>query len=139
MKIVKWKLAEKNFPLSNPQLSAFFEQNEFTDYTAFQETVQALLEANLITSESIHNIFHYELTKEGNEVLFYFMNEIPKETEEKIDDYIRNNRFQLHNETGVTADYYKTPNFDYNVHLKVREGKTILFELNVPFYLLEVF
>lgn len=129
--MVLYMLKKVNFPLSNPQLWSFFEQSGYTNYFVFQETVQGLLDANLITSESIRNILYYDITKEGNEALYYFLTDISEEIKADMNQYLSANQFQLRNETGVTADYYKTNQFDYCVHLKVREGKNILFELNI--------
>ncbi len=129
--MILYLLKKVNFPLSNAQLWTFFEQNGYTNYFKFQEVLQALVDAHLITSETIHEAEHYELGKEGDEVLYYFKNDLSETVKADMDRYIEENKFQLRTETGVVVDYYKTPEFDYMAHVKVREGKSTLFEMSL--------
>ncbi len=129
--MILYMLKKVNFPLSNPQLWTFFEQKGYTNFFTFQETAQQLLDANLMKQDEVHNIVRYELTKEGEEALYYFESDISDAIREDMDGYINENKFQLRNETGITSDYYKTTNFDYCVHCEVREGKAKLFEMNL--------
>ncbi len=129
--IILYMLKKVNFPLSDPQLWSFFEQNGYTNFLNFRATLTELIEANLLTSEPVRTGTIYELTREGEDALYYFGKDIPSAVKTDMENYIRENRFQLRNETGVTSDYFKTENFDYNVHLKVREGKNTLYELNI--------
>ena len=129
--MILYLLKRVNFPLSNAQLWTFFEQYGYTNYFNFQEVLQSLVEANLVTSEQIRGIEHYEMAKEGDEVLYYFKNQLSQSVIEDLDRYIQENRFQIRTETGIVADYVKTADYDYMVHLKVREGKSTLFELSL--------
>lgn len=129
--MILYLLKKVNFPLSNPQLWTFFEQNGYTNYFTFQQTIQQLLDANLISQDEVRSIVRYELTREGEEALYYFENDISPAVRADMDAFITENKFQLRNETGIMADYYKTANYDYCVHMKVREGKSILFEMNL--------
>ena len=129
--MILYMLKRVNFPMTNPQLWTFFEKNGYTNYFTFQNTVAELLDANLISQDEVRNTILYELTREGEEALFYFKNEISEDIRGEMDEYIRVNRYQLRNETGITADYTKTENFDYCVHLLVREGKSVLFEMRL--------
>ena len=129
--MILYLLKKVNFPLSNAQLWTFFEQYGYTNYFHFQEVLQSLLEANLISSEQIRGTEHYELGKEGDEVLYYFKSDLSESVVQDLDRYIEENRFQIRSETGVVADYHKTADFDYMAHLKVREGKSTLFEMSL--------
>ena len=129
--MILYLLKQVNLPLSNPQLWEFFKKNEYTNYYTFQETIAQLLEANLIVRDEVRSIVRYELTREGEDALYYFKKEIPEEVMLDMDGYLHENRFQIRNETGITADYHKTENFDFVVHMMVREGKNILFEMNL--------
>ncbi len=129
--MILYMLKKVNFPLSNPQLWTFFEQKGYTNFISFQNTASELLEANLIQQDEVRQTVRYELTREGDDALYYFMNDIPSAVREDMDEYIRVNKFLLRNETGITADYYKTSNFDYCVNCKVREGRSVLFEMNL--------
>lgn len=129
--MILYMLKKVNFPLSNTQLWTFFEQKGYTNYFTFQETVQQLADANLIACDEVRTTVLYELTREGEEALFYFTSEISPAIRADMDEFILNNKFQLRSETGVTADFHKTDNFDYCAHMKVREGRETLFEMSL--------
>ena len=124
-------LKKVNFPLSNAQMSDFFLNKEYTNYFTFQQVLNELLESNLIRVETIRNTSRYEMTKEGDEVLYYFGNKISEAIVADMDQFLKDNKFKLRNETGIIADYYKTSDHDFVVRCQVREGKTVLLEVNV--------
>ena len=124
-------LKKVNFPLSNAQMSDFFLNKEYTNYFTFQQVLNELLDSNLIRVETIRNTSRYEMTKEGDEVLYYFGNKISEAIVADMDQCLKDNKFKLRNETGITADYYKTSAHDFVVRCQVREGKTVLLEVNV--------
>ena len=129
--MILYLLKQVNLPLSDSQLLDFFSREGCEEEPLFRDTLDALLEANLVVRDEVRNIARYELTREGEDALYYFRNEIPEETLQDMDAYLKKNRFQLRNETGITADYYKNENHEYTVHMMVREGKNILFELKL--------
>ncbi len=129
--MILYMLKKVNFPLSNPQLWTFFEQKGYTNFFTFSNTVSELLEANLIKEDEVRSVQRYELTREGEEALYYFKRDIPEGVREDMDSFISENKFQLRNETGVVADYRKTDNFDWLVHCEVREGNSVVFEINL--------
>lgn len=129
--MVLYMLKKVNFPLSNAQMSDFFLNKEYTNYFTFQQVLNELLESNLIRVETIRNTSRYEMTKEGDEVLYYFGNKISEAIAEDMDQFLKDNKFKLRNETGIVSDYYKSTDHDYVVHCEVREGKSVLLEVNV--------
>ena len=129
--MVLYMLKKVNFPLSNAQMSDFFLNKEYTNYFTFQQVLNELLESNLIRVETIRNTSRYEMTKEGDEVLYYFGNKISEAIVEDMDQFFKDNKFKLRNETGIVSDYYKSTDHDYVVHCEVREGKSVLLEVNV--------
>lgn len=129
--MVLYMLKKVNFPLSNAQMSDFFLNKEYTNYFTFQQVLNELLESNLIRVETIRNTSRYEMTKEGDEVLYYFGNKISEAIAEDMDQFLKDNKFKLRNETGIVSDYYKASDHDYVVHCQVREGKSVLLEVNV--------
>ena len=124
-------LKQVKFPLSNSQMSDFFLTKEYTTYFTLQQALSELLESNLIRVETIRNTSRYEMTKEGDEVLYYFGNKISEAIVEDMDQFLKDNKFKLRNETGIVSDYYKSTDHDYVVHCEVREGKSVLLEVNV--------
>ena len=60
--------------------------------------------------ESTHNSSRYEITKEGDDTLSFFGNNISPAIIEDIDSYLKENKFRLRNEVGVISDFYKSTN-----------------------------
>ena len=73
----------------------------------------------------------YEITREGEDALYYFKGDITPGALQDMDEFLKENRFQLRNETGITADYVRTDNFEYCCHMMVREGKSVIFDLKL--------
>ena len=74
--MILYMLNHVNFPLTNSQLTDFFLSHEYTTYFTLQQALNDLLEAGLIHMESIHNSSRYEITKEGEDTLSFFGNNI---------------------------------------------------------------
>ena len=70
--IVLQLLKKVNFPLTNGQLSEFFTSRDYTNFLTYQEVISDLVESNLIKSDTVRNMTRYELTREGEDVLFFF-------------------------------------------------------------------
>ena len=85
----------------------------------------------LIHAESTHSTTRYEITKEGEETLNFFENNISPAIIEDMDTYLKENRLRLRNEVSLVSDYYKSTSQDYIVHCEVREGKTVLIRLDL--------
>ena len=132
--MILYMLDHVNFPLTNSQLTDFFLDHEYTTYFTLQQALNELKEAGLIRMESTHNSSRYEITKERDDTLSFFGNNISPAIIEDIDSYLKENKFRLRNEVGVISDFYKSTNQDYIVHCEVREGKSVLigFDLSVP-------
>ena len=132
--MILYLLKQAKFPLSNSQLSEFFLEKEYTTYFTLQEALNDLLEAHLMTQETIRNSSRYEITREGEETLVYFGSSISEGIVEDMDQFLRENKIRLRNEVGVVADYYKATSGDYMVECEIREGKSTLvkLELAVP-------
>ncbi len=124
-------LKQVNFPLTNAQLTDFFLEHEYTTYFVLQQVLNELLEAGLIRTHSSHNSTRYEITREGEETLEFFGKNISKAIIDDIDQYLKDNRFRIHNETGILADYYKSTSQDFVVHLEIREGRSSLLDLSL--------
>jgi DNA-binding PadR family transcriptional regulator len=129
--MILYMLEHVNFPLTNAQLTDFFLEHEYTTYFTLQQAINELLEAGLIKKEALHNSSRYEITKEGEDTLSFFGNNISSAIVTDIDGYLKENKFRLRTEVGIVADYYKSTAQDYVVHCEVREGKVPLIGLDV--------
>ncbi len=126
-----YMLKQVNFPLTNAQLTDFFLEHEYTTYFTLQQVLNELLESGLIKTHSNHNSTRYEITREGEETLDFFGNNISQAIIDDMDQYLKKNRIKIRNEAGVLADYYKSTSQDFVVHMEIREGKNSLMELSL--------
>lgn len=126
-----YMLKQVNIPLSNAQLTEFFLEHEYTTYFTLQQVLNELLESGLIRMHSNHSTTRYDITREGEEALEFFGKNISPAIIDDMDQYLRDNRIRIRNESGITSDFYKSTNQDYIVHCEIREGKTTLFDISV--------
>ena len=126
-----YMLKQVKFPLSGSQLSEFFLDKEYTTYFTLQQVLNELKEAHLITAQTVRNSSLYEITREGEETLSFFGKKISPAILEDMDEFLKANKVRLRDEVGITSEFYKSTNQDYIVHCEVREGKSILIDLNV--------
>lgn len=129
--MILYMLKQVNFPMTNAQLTDFFLNRDYTTYFTLQQALNELLEAGLIKMEALHNSSRYAIAREGEDTLEFFAKKISPSIVEDMDVYLKENRFRMRNEVGLVSDYYKSTNQDYIVHCEVREGKTVLINLDV--------
>lgn len=129
--IILYLLKRVNFPLSNSQFSSFILDREYTNYFTLQQAINELLDAEMISVETVRNTSLYRLTEEGARTLDYLRSKLPAAIRQDIDRFLLENRAELRNETAVQADYYRNTNGGYSVHCVVHEGKGELIELTV--------
>ena len=128
--MVLYMLNKVNFPLTNSQLSQFFLDNDYTTYFTLQQVLSDLCESKLIKSRIVGNSTRYEISSDGRETLGFFGKDISSAAVSDMDAYIKDNKFRLRDEVGTSADYYKDGS-EYIVRCEVREGKNILFSVNL--------
>ena len=126
-----YMLHQVNFPLTNAQLSNFFLDREYTTYFTLQQALNELLDAGLVKKETMRNSSRYEITKEGEDTLEFFGKNISPAIGSDMDEYLKQNRFRMRNEVGLISDFYKSTNQDYIVHCEVREGKSVLVNIDI--------
>ncbi|MBR3437661.1 MAG: DUF4364 family protein [Lachnospiraceae bacterium] len=125
--MVLYMLKRVNFPMSTAELWQYFRGKEYMTEDGFGTLMNGLRDANLIRSEEMNNVLRHELTKAGDEALFYFTSDISDSLKKDMEDYITVNRMQARNETGIATGYEPSGDGGYYVHLKIREEKTVLF------------
>jgi len=132
--MILYMLKQVKFPLSNSQISEFFLDNEYTTFFTLQQALNELLEAHLIKKETSRNITIYEISREGEETLSFFGEDISTAIIDDMNQYLAENKVRLRDEVGIIADYYKATNQDYIVHCEIREGKSkiLSFDVSVP-------
>lgn len=129
--MVLYMLSKVNFPLSNNQISEFMLNKQYTTYFTLQEVLNSLAEDGFIIVLAYRNSTQYKLTKEGSDTISFFDSKISNAIRDEIDQYLKDNKYDLKCEVGTTSDHYRTVNGDYIAHCQVREGETNLIELNI--------
>ena len=117
-------------PLSVSQIADFFVDAGYTNYFSVQLTVNELADSELIIPESVSHVTYYSLSAEGIRTLNACRDDLPKAIHSDILHYVRCNRFRFRNRSGILSTYYESGD-EWIVHLQVKEGSSILFEMNL--------
>lgn len=129
--VTLYMLNKLDSQLTNSQLSGFFIDNNYTSYFNYQQTLSDLCASKFVEKVTIRNTSYYSITPEGYETLAFFKSQIPPGMLEDVDKFLVENKFQLKNEVGTQADYYKHINGDYICHCQIMEGQSLLYEINI--------
>lgn len=132
--IILYFLNRSRQDITNAIISDFILEYGYTDYFSIQETLTALTEDRMIKAHQTHTKSYYTITERGLETLNYFVNQLPKDTIEQIDDYLTKNKIQIVEETSIRTDFTKISSTEYLARCTVVErGSTILeVALSVP-------
>ena len=74
--IVLYMLNRVNFPMTKAQIGDFILEHEYTNFLTLQQVISELIDANMITAQSIRNRTHLSITKDGKDTLEFFKNRI---------------------------------------------------------------
>ena len=124
-------LKRVDFPLTKAQISDFILGKEYTNFLTLQQVIGELIEAGLLTAQSIRNRTHLSITKEGQETLKFFENQIGDSIKSDIDDFFRENEIDLRNEVSILSDYYKSTSGEYEAHLIAKEKGVNLVDITI--------
>ena len=128
--MILYMLKQARFPMSYNQISAFLIGKGYTDAFTVQQALNDLQEAHLAQQEVIRHRSSYEITREGEEALVYFGQDISEGIITDIEEFLKENKVKLRSEVGCTADY--VPNgTDFLVTCEIRDGKNILIRLEL--------
>jgi hypothetical protein len=120
-----------SYPLTRAQISNFILDREYTNFLTLQQVFSELIDADMITSQTIRNRTPLVITNEGRKTLHYFENRINDEIKNDIDTYLKDNEFTLKNEMAVQGDYYKSTSGEFEAHLVAKERDINLIELTL--------
>jgi hypothetical protein len=120
-----------DFPLTKAQIGDFILDREYTNFLTLQQVIGELIDAGLVTAQSIRNRTHLLLTKDGKETLEFFNNDISSSIKNEIDDYLGDRELALRNEVSILSDYYKSTSGEYEAHLVAKEKGINLIDLTI--------
>ena len=90
-----------------------------------------MIDAGLITAQSIRNRTHLVLTKDGSETLTFFGNQISSTIKGEIDEFFKQNEIALRNEVSILADYYKSTTGEFESHLIAKDKGINLIDITI--------
>lgn len=122
------------FSLTAAQVSNFILEREYTNFLTLQQVLGELADAGMISSQSVRNRTLLTITEEGRNTLYFFENRINDGIKEDINSYLRENAFELRNETSVSSHYYKATSGEFEARLTAKERDICLVDitLSVP-------
>lgn len=124
-------LTRVDFPLTKAQVGDFILGKEYTNFLTLQQAIGELIDAGLVTAQSIRNRTHLTITGEGRETLRFFQNQINDSIKSDIDDFFRENEIELRNEVSILADYYKSTSGEYEAHLVAKDKNVDLVNITI--------
>lgn len=132
--IVLYMLNKVNFSMTKSQIGDFILDHGYTNFLTLQQVFSELIDANMITAESVRNRTLISITKEGQDTLDFFKNRISEEIMKEIDHYFQEKEMEMRNEVSIISDYYKSTNGEYEALLIARDKDINLVEikLSVP-------
>lgn len=129
--MILYMLEKVNFQLTTNQMTEFILTQGYTDYFHVQQAISELAECGLINQKTVRNTTYYQNTADGSRTLEYFKKDISDQIKDEIDQFLHDNAFELRNEVSTLSDYDRTPEGEYGVRCRVREGNSTLIELNL--------
>lgn len=124
-------LSRVDCPLSTNSLCLFLLERKYTDYFTFQQGIAELLDDGYINKEAVHDKYLYTITDEGRKAISLLKNELSSDIRLEMDDYIKANKFHMHDDISVLSNYYCEDINKYIVHLFIEENGDRLLELNL--------
>lgn len=129
--IILYMLNGVDFPMTKAQIGDFILEKEYTNFITLQQVIGELIDAELVTAQSIRNRTHLSITKEGKETLNFFENQINDSIKADIRNFFENNEIQMRNEVSVLADFYKATSGEYEAHLTAKEKDVNLVDIKI--------
>ena len=132
--IVLYMLGSVDFPLTKAQIGDFILEREYTNFLTLQQVIGELIDAGLVTAQSIRNRTHLSITPDGKETLQFFGNHVSAGIKSDVNEYLKANELQLRNEVSILADYYKSTSGEYEAHLVAKDKgvELVNITLSVP-------
>ena len=120
-----------NFALSNAQICDYLLDRGYASYFDVQQSLNEMVEEELLTVQTRLNTSSYELTPLGRESLEYFGNQIPDVIVRDLDEYMRVNRYHLRETASVRTDYTKDAAGGFRGTVQLIEQDALLLEMKL--------
>ena len=128
--MILYMLRQVNFPLTEDRLSEFFLSREYTTYFTLKQALAELIDAELIRCHQVANTTRYTITPEGADTYQFFGKKITPEILKDMDEFLKENRFRIRSEVGVTSDYYLSDSGEMATGWRYLGGNWYYFNAN---------
>lgn len=124
-------LTMAGMPLSNTQITDFFQDNNYTGFFTSQEIIHSMEEQKLITGEKSHNLTLFSPTSEGRKTLNLLSDRITPAIERDIRNYLARNGIEIKTRNNVLSSYDRATGGGYTVHLSLKNNENEIMDMNV--------
>lgn len=129
--IILYLLSNIDIPLTKTQITNAVLENNLIDFFTLQQCISELEGTEVIKQVDYQKRKCYEITDAGRKTIEVFLQRIPKNSMEIIDQYILRNKENLKKESQVISEYHKVNEKEYIVNLQVIENDLVLFDLKL--------
>jgi hypothetical protein len=129
--IVLYILNKVKTPLPQRIIFDFVTSRGYTNYFTILSAFGDLLQAELILESTTYHISYYSLTRAGRETLESFGSSLSFEIRHEIDDYLKEKKYEIIEESSLVSDYHRTKDGTYLAACTLREGNHVLFHLEL--------
>lgn len=129
--IILYLLYKMNVPMSNGQICQFTLDANYIEYFSLQKYLSEMLEGGLLSLNETNGKQRYSITTDGYEILSYFMDRIPSDIRENINNYVSKMLGEVKRDMEVSAAYYCNADNDYTVKCGIYENERTLLEISV--------
>lgn len=132
--IILYFLNQAGQPMPNSILSDFILESGYTDYLSIQQTLSELTEDKMILVEQTQKKSYYTIAEIGKETLRFFGNQLPADTCNQINEYLKSNQLSIVDNTTIKTDYTQIRRNEYLATgcIYERGSKLLEVSLNVP-------
>lgn len=129
--IILYTLNKVNSPLPSGIISDYIIEKGYTNFFTLQNAFGELLQAELIAEDATYHLAYYTLTDTGRETLELFGSQLSYEIKKEIDDYLREKRYDIIDETSFISDYQRTVDGSYQATCTLRDGSHVLYQITL--------
>lgn len=129
--IILYILEKMEMPLTKTQINNIVLENNLINYFALQQNLSEMESSELIRSIETQQKVSFTLTEGGSKTLSIFVDKIPQNTRNLLNEYVRLNKDKIKKEAQIFADFSKKSEKEYIVNLKVVENEMVLIDLNL--------
>jgi predicted transcriptional regulator len=128
--IILYILNQLDLPITNSQLMKVVLENRFMNYFTYQQTINELLENDLIQQTESTQWPQFSITSKGQHSLELFSNLLPLDIENFVKNNIKEIKTKLKSDSLIDAKIIEE-NGSFMVNCNVRENDFSLIEINL--------